>query len=139
MTRTAFVLCGLITASCGFNHGFIRDDTSSHEFRYDMQLAGQQFIKTVSGSATDGAVLCFIPINSDTYRRAMNELYAAAELGPNQEVINLREDHGLRAYFFFYCTGELTISGDVVEFTPAGAQVTAPVPLMPPAPATPKS
>jgi hypothetical protein len=140
--RTTFALCALAVAGCGLNHGFIRDDTSAHELKYEMKISGQRFIKTASGSATDGSVLCFIPISSEVYKRAMDDLYANADLGPNQDLINLREDHGIRSWFFVYCTGALTISGDVIELTPEGSPAAVPptgVYLLPhrPAPVSP--
>ena len=36
----------------------------------------------------------------------------------NQALINLREDHTVRSYLF-YCVRKLTLSGDVIEYTPA--------------------
>ena len=116
---------------CGFSHGFIRDSTTEHSFRYEMNLGGIRFVKAVYGSATHGLLLCIIPLSGDMYRRAMEDLYAEAQLQPNQIVVNLREDHSLKAFLFFYCSSQVTVSGDVIELTPAGSTGNPPASSMP--------
>jgi len=107
-----------VAVGCGYSHGFIRDSMTTHEVRYNINVVSQRFIKTASGSSNEGSIFCFIPVSGDLYKRAMDDLYAHAALGPNQTVNNLREDHQSVWYLFFFCNDRLTVSGDVVEFTP---------------------
>ena len=104
---------------CGFNSGFIRDAVSISQREYRMDVVQERFVRTVSGSASTGSVLCLFPISSDMYARAMHEMYDEAKLQPNQTVLNLREDHETTTYLGLYCNYSLTISGDKVEMTPA--------------------
>ncbi len=114
----AAVLC-FLGASCGETSGFIRDSVSLNQRQYRMNVVSEQFIRTVSGDASNGALFCMIPLETDMYKRAMDALYAHAMLGPNQVVLNLREDHEVVSYLGFFCKFFLTVSGDVVQFTPA--------------------
>jgi hypothetical protein len=49
----------------------------------------------------------------------MEDLHAWARLKPNQMLVNIREDRKVMVYFF-YCTSTLTLSADVIEFSPEG-------------------
>ncbi len=123
MTKTLRLSClalamGMLSG-CGLSGGFIRDSTSNQLIDYRMDVSGVRYLKSVSGTSSTGAVFCIIPMSADLYQKAMQSLYAAAELGPNQMVMNLREDHVTRSYLGVYCTTSLIVSGDVVEFTPA--------------------
>ncbi|WP_375770753.1 hypothetical protein NR798_07585 [Archangium gephyra] len=107
-----------LLAGCGISGGFLRDSISSQRFDFKMDVAGVSYVQSVSGSATSGSVLCLFPISSTLYDTAMRNLYAAAQLEPNQVVMNLREDHTIRS-FVFYCSHTVHISGDVFQLTPA--------------------
>lgn len=121
MNRTirAVAMTALLStmAGCGLNSGFIRDSSSAQVMDYRMEISASRYLRSVSGSASDGAILCIFPIDGQQYTRAMNELYAAAALKPNEALQNLREDHSFR-FYLFYCKNTLTVSGDVMELTP---------------------
>ena len=118
------IIISLITlatfTSCGFTSGFLRDSTTAQQIRYNLDIGFQRYLRSVSGSATSGSVFCAFPLRSgaNKYREAMLRLYEEAKLGPNQAVINLREDHQFYVYLGFYCSDTVTISGDVVVFEP---------------------
>lgn len=124
MTKTlrlsALALGAGLLAGCGATGGFIRDSVSTQQLEYRMDVSGVRYVKPASGSASTGAVLCIIPLGSNLYQEAMQELYLSAELAPNQVIMNLREDYSVRAYLFFYCSRQITVSGDVFELTPSG-------------------
>jgi hypothetical protein len=107
-----------LLAGCGYSGGFLRDSISSQQIDYRMDVSGVHYVKSVSGTATTGAVFCFIPLSGDLYQTAMQSMQASAGLGPNQMVMNLREDSITRSWLGFYCTRTLTVSGDVIQFTP---------------------
>ena len=73
----------------------------------------------MAGSAGVGLLFCSIPLGTESYRRAMEELNRHASLKPNQVLANLREDTAYRVYLGFYCTADLTISADILELTPS--------------------
>ncbi len=126
-------------AGCGFNSGFIRDSTSAQVMDYRMELSASRYVRSVQGSATDGSILCIFPLNGEQYTRAMNELYRAAALKPNETLQNLRQDSATRIYIV-YCTHSLTISGDVIEVTPKAdnpSMIVVPTQSAPASPATP--
>ena len=108
-----------LLAGCGISGGFLRDSISSQRFDFKMDVAGVSYVQSVSGSASSGSVLCLFPIASTLYDTAMRNLYASAQLEPNQVVMNLREDHAIRSFLGFYCTHTVHISGDVFQLTPA--------------------
>lgn len=108
----------LAGSGCGVNHGFIRDSVTANEVQYRMNVITQRYVRSVSGSANYGSVLCVFPVNGDGYKRAMEDLYQSAQLRPNQTILNLREDHKAVSYVGFYCNWNVTVSGDVFEFTP---------------------
>jgi hypothetical protein len=109
-----------LLAGCGYTSGFIRDSRSANVVEYRFDVAGERFVRQVSGSADVGYLFCFIPLERGAYKRAMGALYAEAHLAPNQVVMNLREDHTTVSYVGFYCSSTLTVSGDVFEFAPKG-------------------
>lgn len=115
---TGLVLGVGLLAGCGASGGFLRDSISSQRFDYRMDVSGVRYLKSVSGTSSTAAILCIIPTGSDLYQRAMQDLYASAQLDDNQVVMNLREDYSLRSYIF-WCSRDLTLSGDVFELTPA--------------------
>jgi hypothetical protein len=123
MTKTlrlsALALGAGLLAGCGASGGFIRDSVSTQQLEYRMDVSGVRYVKPASGSASTGAVLCIIPLASNLYQEAMQELYLSAELAPNQVIMNLREDYVIRSYVF-YCSRQLIVSGDVFELTPSG-------------------
>ncbi|WP_257455098.1 DUF6567 family protein [Archangium lipolyticum] len=110
-----------LLAGCGASGGFIRDAISTQQLEYRMDVAGVRYVKPASGASSTGSVLCIIPLSTNLYQEAMQELYLSAELAPNQVIMNLREDYAIRSYLGFYCTRQLTVSGDVFELTPSGA------------------
>lgn len=126
----ATVLVVSLLASCGTRSGFLRDSSSSNEFQYQMDLVQVTHERTVAGAAEIGMVFCSIPIGSDQYKRAFEELHLKAALNANEMLINFREDSGFTAFLGFYCTHQVTISADVVKLTPK----TPPPPVLPPSP-----
>ncbi len=111
--RLSLLALALTFASgCGFHYGFVRDASTVHSLRYDMSH-GFQFARTVNASSSGGTLLCLFPVGDATYAEAMAKLFEAAKLGPNEALVNLREDHATRIYLL-YCSSELTVSGDVV-------------------------
>jgi hypothetical protein len=117
--RLTHLALGLgLLAGCGASSGFLRDATSSQRFDYTMSVSGVRYLKSVSGTSSNGSLFCVIPTSADLYQQAMQSLYASAQLQPNQVVMNLREDYAFRSYLFF-CSRQLTLSGDVFELTPA--------------------
>ncbi|QRN95943.1 hypothetical protein JRI60_44060 [Archangium violaceum] len=110
-----------LLAGCGASGGFIRDAVSTQQLEYRMDVSGVRYVKPANGSASTGSVLCIIPLSGHLYQEAMQELYLSAELAPNQVIMNLREDYSIRSYLGFYCTRQLTVSGDVFELTPSSA------------------
>lgn len=115
------IICLGVVAGCGFSRGFIRDSVSSQQRLYEMSIVEQTFIRTVSASATAGSIFCLFPISGQVYQRAMEKLYASAHLVPNQTLLNLREDHDVLSVLGFYCSSTLTLSGDIIQLTPAPA------------------
>ena len=111
-------------AGCGLNSGFIRDSTSSQVMDYRMEIMSTKYVRSVSGSASNGSILCIFPLNGEQYARALNEVYRYAALKTNETLQNLREDHEFR-FYLFYCNHILTVSGDVVSLMPRVAS-TAP-------------
>jgi hypothetical protein len=125
--RLSSLTLGLgLLAGCGASSGFLRDATSSNRLDIQLPVAGVRYVKSVSGSASIGAMFCAIPGAGDLYKDAMSNLHGAARLQPNQVVMNLREDFTFRTWFGFYCSRSLTMSGDVFELTPAATPATAP-------------
>lgn len=116
---TSLVLGLGVLSGCGISGGFLRDSISSQRFDFKMDVAGVNYVQSVSGSATTGAILCLFPLSSDLYETAMRNLYASAQLEPNQVVMNLREDHVIRSFVGVYCNHKVIISGDVFQLTPA--------------------
>lgn len=112
------ILIVLLGTACGGNAGFIRDGASRQSFDYQMDVQAVRHVRTVSGSADIGKVLCLMPLGEDIYKWAMEDLYADAKLAPNQVVVNLREDHAFLGIVPLFCRWTLTISGDVIEVTP---------------------
>ena len=136
----SLITISALAGGCGFSHGFIRDSTTEHSFRYQMNLGGVRFVKPVYGSAAHGLLFCMIPLSGEIYSRAMEDMYEKAQLQPNQIVVNLREDLSFKAFLIFYCSTQVTVSGDVIELLPAGASspgssiVPLPFPSPPPPP-----
>lgn len=126
-------LASMLAVGCGASAGFLRDSITQVQVREE----GFRVVKTgVVGRASTGAVFCSIPSDDgQVYRHAMENLHAAAALGPNQMLVNIREDVKGTAYLFFYCTREHTISADVIEFVGEGSMPAAPPPPPEAAPA----
>jgi hypothetical protein len=121
-------MTGLLGSACSISGGFVRDGRGSQPFDLRMDVGGVQYLKTVSGTAESASVLCAIPLEGGVYDRAMRALNTSARLANNQIVANLREDHSVRTYLL-YCVHTVTISGDVLELSPARASVPAAFPL----------
>jgi hypothetical protein len=110
----ALVAAAVVSAACSVSGGFVRDARGALDLRID--VANVQYLRTVSGTAEVGSVLCAIPLEDGAYDRAMRALNGSANLGPNQVVLNLREDRSV-VTFLVYCLHRVTISGDVVELS----------------------
>lgn len=111
------LLCSVLLLAlpgCGLSYGFVRDASTAHHLSYDMNR-NFSFPRTASGSSSGGKLLCLFPVSMSTYDEAMSRLHENAKLGANEAVVNLREDHVTRFYFFF-CSTEVIVSGDVVSF-----------------------
>ena len=127
-------------AGCGVNSGFLRDSGTLNSFQYRMDVSSISYVRQAAGSSAIGSVFCAIPVGRDLYKNAMQELYANAQLKPNETLVNFREDSSTTVYLGFYCTTELTLSADVVALTPTGGAGPAPmggtglVPIAPPPP-----
>jgi len=117
----SFVLCVMVTSGCGVSRGFLRDARTRNDFEYRMDVTRFRYLRTIHAAADKSSVFCIIPTASAQYMRAMDGLLSAAELGPNQVLSNIREDHDSLLLPPFYCAETLTLSADVIEVSPAGA------------------
>jgi hypothetical protein len=110
----------VLLLGCSGTTSSIRRDHGELLLPTRMSLDGFQHIRPVSGSATTGSAFCAFPLGDALYGEAMRDLYAHVQLGPNQILLNLREDRADRRYFGLYCSSTLTVSADVVQLTPQG-------------------
>ncbi len=113
----------IITASgCGTNLGFLRDSTTSQTFKYQMDLKELSMQRTVQASTEAKTIVCLIPTDGDPpYATAMERLHQEAKLGPNEVLVNIREDKRILVYLI-YCKHRLTISADVYRLGQSGAK-----------------
>jgi len=142
-TTLSVFVSSLAIAGCAASVGFLRDSVTQVQVKH----ANFRIVKTgVTATADTGKALCLFPTDdAQVYRRLMENLHASARLGPNQMLVNIREDIKLTFYFVFYCSEEHTLSADVVEFLPEGTAAAPPqappatttVPRAPSAPASP--
>jgi hypothetical protein len=102
----AFALCG-----CGFTSGSLGGGA-----RYAVSVpAPPRYVRSVSGSATSGSILCAIPLDNSLYSRALDNLHASAGSLKHYEFLdNLRDDVETQC-FLFYGVRSLTVSADVYE------------------------
>jgi hypothetical protein len=131
---TAAAVVSLLAAGCGGSVGFLRDSIT----QVQVQKGGFRVVKTgLKASAETGQVFCSIQVDDgEVYRRMMEEIHAAARLGPDQMLINIREDIKQTAYLGLYCVRKHTLSADVIEFTREAAPAAPAAPAyVPPAPA----
>jgi hypothetical protein len=114
---------------CGGSAGFLRDSIT----QVQVQKGGFMVVKTgLTSSASTGSVFCVIPVDDgQVYRKAMEGLHGSARLGPNQMLINIREDISNIAYLGFFCTRTHTLSADVIEFAGDGSAMPQPQPMPP--------
>jgi hypothetical protein len=119
----------LAIAGCAASVGFLRDSVTQVE----VKRANFRIVKVgVTATADTGKALCLFPTDdAQVYRRLMENLHASAKLGPNQMLVNIREDIKWTYYLVFYCSEEHTLSADVVEFLPEGAVAALPSPPSP--------
>jgi hypothetical protein len=111
--RRILACCAVLNAGCGVHYGFVRDTATTHDIRYDV-THGFAYGRTVAGTASGGSILCLIPVADATYADAVKDMYKAAQLKPNEALVNLREDHTFR-FYLLWCTNELLLSADVLE------------------------
>lgn len=104
----------LATSACGFRSGIVRDSIT----QVLVKDSGFQIVKTdINAAGTVGAVFCSIPVGEKQItRKLMQDIHAQAQLGPNQMLVNLREDRATTSYLGFYCKFDYTISADVIQF-----------------------
>jgi hypothetical protein len=103
----------LAVAGCGTSLGFLRDSTTAQRFNYSLDLKEVSMQRTVQASTEAKTIICIIPTDGDPpYATAMKRLYAEAKLGPNEVLVNIREDKRILTYLI-YCKHRLTISADV--------------------------
>lgn len=117
------VVAALATAcctACGYNSGFLHDNTSGDVHQYQMAIGAIRYVRSVSGSSSVGAALCVIPLGSGLFEQAMTQLHAQARLAPNEILYDVRQDNALSCYVLYGVTN-LVISADVYEVTPAQA------------------
>jgi hypothetical protein len=114
----------LLLVGCGSTAGFLRDSIT----QVQVQRGDFRIVKTgLAASADTGKVFCMIPVDDgQAYRHAMEGLHAATRLGPNQMLVNIREDWKAITYLGFYCAFTLTVSADVIEFGGGGVPAGAP-------------
>jgi hypothetical protein len=126
----AVVVSSLTIAGCAASLGFLRDSVT----QVQVKRANFRIVKTgVTATADTGKALCLFPTDdAQVYRRLMENLHASARLGPNQMLVNIREDIKWTYYLVFYCSEEHTLSADVVEFVPEEAATALPLPSPPP-------
>jgi hypothetical protein len=119
------VMTGLVASAlvaCSGTTSSIRRDEGELLLPTRMNLTGFQHLRPVSGSASTGSAFCVFPLGDELYSDAMKDLYAHVQLGPNQMLLNVREDTADRRYFGLYCSKKLTVSADVVQLTTPAAQ-----------------
>lgn len=107
------IITTIIFGGCGTNLGFLRDSTTAQRFNYSLDLKEVSMQRTVSASTEAKTLICLIPTDGDPpYATAMERLHAEAKLGPNEVLVNIREDKRILTYLI-YCKHRLTISADV--------------------------
>jgi hypothetical protein len=113
----------LLLAGCGTSSGFLRDAANINQHQYRQEVGAVRYSRSVFGTWTSGAVLCIIPVGlgDGPYKEAMSALHQQANLQTNQVLENIREDHSFAVYLF-YCTSTVTVSADVIDLLPSGAQ-----------------
>lgn len=120
-----FRLLALLTSAtcgCGTSLGFLRDSTTSQTFKYEMNLKEIKMQRTVSASTEAKTIVCLIPTDGDPpYATAMERLHTEAKLGPNEVLVNIREDKRILVYLI-YCKHRLTLSADVYKLGSGGAR-----------------
>jgi hypothetical protein len=143
-TRIFSVALTFALTGCGVHGGLRRDADTDHSFQYRMEVAGVETVRTASGSSNIGSVFCLIPIGSDPYKNAIEELHKNAKLQRNEVLVNFRDDIGFTGVMYLWCNSRLTVSADVVALTPAPPaapatrEIIVPMPSAPsPAPAIP--
>jgi hypothetical protein len=110
--RRLLCLFWLLLAGCGYTHGLLRDSIT--QVRIDR--AGFQIIRPgVRASATVPYVFCTMPLSDAPYADLMADLDQKAHLGPDQIMINFREDKEVQWYLVL-CLATYTVSADVIEF-----------------------
>jgi hypothetical protein len=110
------LLAGLAFLGCG-RSGFVHDASSIDTHQFRMEVSAQRYVRSVSGAASIGFVLCAIPTSGGAYRSAMTALHAEAQLKTNEVLVNIREDHTFLP-LLFYCQEDLILSADVYEVVP---------------------
>jgi hypothetical protein len=102
-------------SGCSLKGGMVRDSVTQVHLSADGPF---QIIKTDLGhTETNHLLFCSINIAGiEVYRALMAELHQQAQLGPNEALVNLREDHKFVSYLGLYCTDQITLSADVVRF-----------------------
>lgn len=107
------IITTTIFGGCGTSLGFLRDSTTAQRFNYSLDLKEVSMQRTVQASTEAKTIICLIPTDGDPpYATAMKRLYAEAKLGPNEVLVNIREDKRILTYLI-YCKHRLTISADV--------------------------
>jgi hypothetical protein len=131
----------LVVVGCGYNSGFLHDTSTGNQISFHVEAASERYSRTVSGSSSIGAILCFIPLDEGLFKQAMQALHDEAHLKPNEALQDVRVDYDPVSYLV-YCNRRLTISADVYEMiAPGGAAPTVPSPgaeAPPPRPRSPK-
>ncbi len=120
-------LAALTLSGCGIRSGFLRDSRTTTDLKFDMPISSIRHVKTVTGSADVGMLLCSIPMTDDVYTTAMQRLHGNAQLKENEFLAHFREDQGFTWYLGFYCRMHVTISADVLHVTSAHGHASAPV------------
>jgi hypothetical protein len=137
MRLTAVAALSLIVCSCGVRSGFLRDAHTLQQIDIRMEVSQVRYLRSASGDAGVGLLFCTIPLGDTMYRAAMQDLMDDAKLGPNEILVNLREDHAFTTWFGVFCREKVTISADVMALTASGSAPAPAVPILPPAPPLP--
>lgn len=122
----SLALAALALGGCGVRSGFLRDSRTTTDFKLDMPISSIRHVKTVTGSADVGMLLCSIPMSDEVYTTAMQRLHGNAQLKENEFLAHFREDQGFTWYLGFYCRMHVTISADVLHVTSAYPHRAAP-------------
>ena len=119
MKKSLVVMSLVALSSCGFRTGFLRDSQTLNQIDVRLDASSVQLVRQARGTHNIGMLFCTIQFGDAHYASAMEDLMTVAHLGPNEILMNYREDNALTTYLGFWCNSQLTISADVVRITPS--------------------